>query len=193
MCKRLLIFFIILVMVIGLCACGGGKAGTASLPADPYGAVTEKELESLFSKNLYCMQRLLRLGTLPYSGEAVKDGHIYPVQDERFQTYAALKDYLCTVYTEATATALLENNGMPVYVEIEGRLCVDTYRAGGRGYYIDWTDRQITIDSTDETGCHFTVTGKDNAPSDEHKSKAYEAAGTAVYENGRLVLTAMIV
>lgn len=180
-----------LILIIGVCGCEKEVQSTSST-ASTHTDVSVKQLEKLFDENLYCMQRLVELGHLPYSNQAIDGGHLYPVESDRFPTYAALYDYLCTVYTEETVSQLLDNDGMPVYVEVDGRLCIDSYHIGGKGYFVDWSNYKITIDSTDETGVSFTITGSLVEPGDNPTPQPYSATGTAVFENGRLVLTKMI-
>lgn len=192
--KRLLaILLMVAVLSLGLCACGDSQPANTSLPeGSAYSAVTTKALDALFNENLYCLQRILVLGTLPYATEPIDGGHLFPVQHDRFQTYAQLKEYLGTVYTADTVAALLDNKGMPVYTEVDGQLCVNTYHTGGKAYYVNWSKRKIVIDKIDDTGCHFTVTGAVVMPGGSTDSETYTATGTAVYENDRLLLTGLI-
>lgn len=181
--KKCLCMLLLLALV--LCSCGGNGDSGSSAP--PIADVTVRQLRDLFEDNLYCVENLLVLGALPHDSEAVRDGHIYPVKSVDFRSYAALRAHLETVYTAAETTRLLEGNGKPLYLEVDGVFCVDIHRIGGKDYTVNWEDLTVTIDGTDDKGCHFTATGHQPGE-DPTQPTPYAVSGTAVYENGRLVL-----
>lgn len=194
--KRLLALTLFLIMC--LCACGKSHTALMKTGSTPVSdgvlvpAPTVKQLSNLFNENLYCMNRLLTLGSLPTGSTPIQGDHVYPVESDRFQTYAQLKEYLHTVYTAEATELLLDNNGMPVYLDVDGKLCVDTYHVGGKGYFVDWTGYKLTIADVQGSTCHFTVSGTLTDPADEPTPEPYTANGTAVYEDGRWVLTGMV-
>lgn len=203
--KRLLTMILLLTWC--LCACGrvtdGGQTASdngsvasdnAVTTSDSAAApeITMKQLRRLMDENLYCMQRVLTLGFLPYGGDPVAEDHIYRVQSDRFTTYAQLREYLLTVYTEEETENLLNHGGYPTYLDVDGYLCIDVHHTGGKGYYVDWTNYELTLDSMESAACHFTVTGVIEEPAEVPVKEPYSATATAVYENGRWVLTAMI-
>ncbi len=182
--KRILT--VILLMTVLFCSCS--SPGAATNPAPEIEQVSVRQLETLFDENMHCVKELLVLGALPHSSEAVLHGHIYPVKSADFRTMAELEAYLRTVYTAKETECLLDNDGSPLYLEVHGVLCVDTHRIGGKPYTVDWEKRKITIDSTDEERCHFTVTGAQPTSDSPEETKPYTISGSAVYEEGRLVL-----
>lgn len=182
--KKCLCLFLLLAVL--LCSCGG-TADSSSVPV--LANVSTGQLSDLFEENLDCVENLLVLGALPHGNEPVQDGHVYPVKSVEYRSYAELQAYLQTVYTAAETTRLLEGDGKPLYLEVDGVLCVDVYRIGGKDYDVDWKDFTVTIDETDDKGCRFTVTGHQPAGDPEQTEPSpYSVSGSAVYENGRLVL-----
>lgn len=179
-----------LILAIGLLlsGCGGNTATSDTAPR-----ITPAKIDRLFEENLYCVRKLFVLGTLPYAGEPVQGEHIYPVISERFETYAELEEYLHTVYTAAEVARLLDVGGEPIYMEIDGKLCVDTHRIGGKAYAVDWDNHTIEITETTENGCTFTVVGKYIEENSDVDPAPYHAEGRASFENGKLLLDEMIV
>ena len=179
-------FCILLLMALLLCSCGSPTNNPASNVEIKQ--VSVRQLETLFDENMRCVEELLVLGALPHSADAVLHGHIYPVKSVEFQTLAELETYLKTVYTAKETERLLDADGSPLYLEVHGVLCVDTHRIGGKPYNVDWEKRKITIDSIDKDRCHFTVTGTQPAANNPEETESYTLSGSAVYENGKLVL-----
>ena len=177
------IWAICLATVLLLSGCGNGNTGSDT---PPLSSVTVGQLEDLFEENLQCVQNILVLGALPHNATPVKDGHIYPVTNTRYHNYQELQNYLHTVYTVSETARLLEGNGNPLYVDVDGVLCVDVHRIGGKEYTVDWKDYTLVIDSHNDTVCRFTVTGR--KPTLDGQTEPYAISGTAIYENGRLVL-----
>ncbi len=184
--KRILA--LLLAMALLLCGCGGKPATSDTTPR-----ITPAKIDRLFEENLYCVRKLFVLGTLPYAGDPVQGEHIYPVISERFETYAELEEYLHTVYTDAEVARLLDVGGEPIYTEVDGKLCVDTHRIGGKAYAIDWSGHTIEITEHDNNGCTFVVIGKYIEENADVDPAEYRAEGRASFEDGKLLLEEMIV
>lgn len=170
-------------------------AETETETAAPVSTVSEEELRTLMEENLYCMRYVFTLGTLPYGESPIQGENIYKVEDERFATFADLEEYVRGVYCKETADMYLYNypyEGEPLYIDIDGQLCIDIYRAGAKGYYVDWTDFGLTITSADDSVCEFTVTGLAEEPADEPTFTEYTVNAKAVCEDGKWVLEKMI-
>ncbi len=184
--KRILV--LLLTIALLACGCGASDGGDTA-------SITTAQLDQLFEENLYCVRKLFVLGTLPYADDPVQGEHIYPVISDRFSTYAALEDYLHTVYTDAEVARLLDVDGEPIYTEVDGKLCVDTHRIGGKPYTVDWDGHTIEITARDERGCSFVVIGKyvDEHTDADTEPAQYRAEGRAVYEDGTLLLEEMII
>ncbi len=179
---------LLMAMVLLTCGCGASEGGDTA-------AITPAQLDHLFEENLYCVRKLFVLGTLPYADDPVQGEHIYPVISDRFSTYAALENYLHTVYTDAEVARLLDADGEPIYTEVDGKLCVDTHRIGGKAYAVDWDGHSIEITARDENGCTFVVIGKyidEHADADAEPAQ-YHAEGRATFEDGALLLEEMII
>lgn len=156
--------------------------------------IPEDVLCSLFEENLNCMYNIFVLSSLNFEEEQVAE-HIHRVTDEKFGSYAEFESYVRSVYCKETADMFLydypyEDN--PMYRDVDGELCVDSYLIGGKGYYVDWTDYTLEIVSCEENRCEFTVTGSFTEPSDNPVEEPYTVTGVAVKEDGKWVLEAMI-
>ena len=68
-------------------------------------------------------------------------------------------------------------------------LYLDINYDGAKGYYVDWSGFTLTIDSTEGNQCTFTVTATVEWPADEPQKEPYSVIQTAIYENGRWLLT----
>lgn len=185
--KKLIALVLALALLIG--GCGGGK--TESDGTTPN--ITPAKIDRLFEENLYCVKYLFVLTTLPYADDPVQGDNVYPVMSDRFASYAALEEYLHTVYTDAEVARILDKDGDPIYTEVDGKLCVNTKRIGGKPYPVDWNGHSIEIVSRDENGCTFNAVGKYVDDSADLDPAPYLAEGRAVYENGRLLLSEMII
>lgn len=167
---------------------------TEAEAAAPVSSVSEEELRALMEENLFCMRCVFTLDTLP-RGDIIQGGSVYKVDDDRFQTFADLEEYVRGVYCREEADRLLYNypyEGEPLYFDVDGALCIDTDRAGAKGYYVDWTDFGLTVSSADDTMCEFTVTGLVEEPAEEPVYVEYKADARALCEDGRWVLEKMI-
>ena len=147
------------------------------------GKIAEPELRRLFDGNLDCVFNIFD-NLLPHESEPVYDTFCYV--NNRFSTYAELEEYVNGIYCAETAKKLLEynHNGRRRYFDYNGRLCVDLATAGGRGYYVDWSDYKITVEILNETECYFTVSATVTYPADEPKAEPYGALVHAVCEDG---------
>lgn len=158
-------------------------------------SITEAEIRSLFEENLYCVNSVFMTDHLAYSGEAVKDAHIYKVSDERFGSYTDFENYIRSVYCTSEADRLLyhypyENTQM--YTDVEGQLCIDTNYANAKAYFANWTDAEIVVNTADENRCEFTVKGYIEEPADVPVQEEYIVNGAVVFENDEWVLETMM-
>lgn len=125
----------------------------------------------------------------------MRDGHICKVSDEKFASFAEFESYIRGVYCAEEDERLLYQypyEDSSVYLDVDGALCIDLNQAGAKGYYVDWTSCEITIDSADAERCEFTVKGSIEEPAEVSVQEDYFANGTAVFENGKWVLEKMI-
>ncbi len=150
-------------------------------------SVDEAAIRSLFDENIYCLRNLYGATSLYPEGDPVQDDHIYKAATDRFADYAEFESYIRSVFCTNEADRLLYDSpyeGQPMYLNIDGMLCVDTYLAGAKGYYVDWTDYRLEIVSADENRCEFIVTGQVEWPAEEPVKEDYPLNGAVVYENG---------
>ena len=111
--------------------------------------------------------------------------------DDRFSSYSDLESLVRNTYCKTTADMLLYDfpyEGTQLYVDVDGMLCINADYAGGKGYYVDWTDTKIIIDSLTADRCEFTAVGSITEPADEPIAEEYRVSGAAVYEDGKWLL-----
>lgn len=163
-------------------------------------AVSEGILRELIDKNVYCNLYIF-CGSLPLEDEEIETGtdaqtnSLYQVSEKAFPDYASFEEYVRSVYCKETADMFLYNypfEGVQKYRDIDGKLYIDLKYDGGKGYYVIWDDYTITIDSSSEDRCEFTVKAAVEWPAENPVVEDYVVKGTAVYENNRWVLTEMI-
>ena len=167
---------------------------------------TRQTLDELIENNFECMAHIFVLGHLPSEGNGNDDlieeidwddenSYIRKVTDSRFPDYESFSEYIHSVYTDSTANMLLNNypyEGGPKYINKDGELYIDLSKDGGKGYYVNWQNRTISIgENENENICHFTVETTITLPSDNPVEEPYVIDCTAVYEDGRWVLEEM--
>ncbi len=161
----------------------------------PEYTVTEAELRNLIDNNIYCMLNVFSLGTLPTIGEPVDGTNIYQVDTDIFKNYSEFEEYVRSIYSKDWADTLLYNypyEGVRLYSEVDGKLCVDMTYAGGKGYYVDWDDYSVQIDTVKDGICEFTIKTSVEWPAENPVKEDYILNETAVYENGGWRLTRTI-
>lgn len=165
--------------------------------------VSIQMLDELVEKNFDCMTKIFVLGSLPCEGIGAdgeeinwedENSYIRKVTDSRFPDYESFSEYVHSVYTESTADMLLNNypfEGEPKYLDKDGELYIDLSKDGGKGYYVNWQNRTISIVEQNEDTCSFNIETTIEEPADEPVEKPYTINCKAVYENGRWVLEEM--
>lgn len=146
----------------------------------------EAIIRDLVDENIYCLRNLYGAASLYPVGDPVQDDHIYKADTDRFADYAEFESYIRSVFCTNEAERLLYNTpyeGQPMYVNVDGMLCVDTYLAGAKGYYVDWSDYKVEIVSADDNRCEFIVTGQIEEPAEVPVKEDYPVNGAVVYEN----------
>ena len=147
----------------------------------------EAIIRNLVDENTYCLRNLYGATSLYPVGDPVQDDHIYKADTDRFADYAEFESYIRSVFCTKEAERLLFNSpyeGQPMYLNIDGMLCVDTYLAGAKGYYVDWSDYRVEIVSADSGRCEFIVTGQIEEPAEFPVKEDYPINGAVVFENG---------
>ena len=146
----------------------------------------EAIIRNLVDENTYCLRNLYGATSLNLEGDPVQDDHIYKADTDRFADYAEFESYIRSVFCTNEAERLLYNSpyeGQPMYLNIDGMLCVDTHLAGAKGYYVDWSDYKVEIVSADSDRCEFIATAQVEWPADEPVKEDYPVNGAVVYEN----------
>lgn len=157
--------------------------------------IGQDELRNLFAENINCFVNIFSISNLGYTGDPVQGDNIYRVANDMFADYADFEAYVRSVYCTAEADRLLYGypyEDSPMYLNVDGELCINIDLAGAKGYYADWSDCVITIDSADENRCEFTATGYIEEPAEVPVKEDYPVSGAAILENGKWVLEKMM-
>ena len=197
--KNKIILLTVLSLVVALCLCGcnlAGKEGSSSDISNVSSVTsvnetdTAKEMHSLFDENLNCMLNIFELSFLPCEETPFKDTFL-KVTDERFKTFADLETYVRNVYVKETAEELLFRerfDGHKLYNNIDGVFAIDQTVMGGKGYYVNWKDYELKIDSLTENECKFTVTATLEEPAEVTEKVPYQKEAVAVKQDGKWLL-----
>ena len=176
-------------------ASSGSSSTTASSTVTTQNLqLNEKGIRALVDENINCITNIFEQGALPTQGKPLKD-HIYQVDGSKYKSYAEFEAYILSVYCSKTANMLLKNypsKGDPKYLNIDGKLCINMDKVGGRGYYVDWTEYKVKITKSEDETCEFTLTASIEGPSETPTKEEYTVDSSAVYENGHWLLKAVI-
>lgn len=131
--------------------------------------------EELFSRHLDCMLHVMELGELPHA-DPTEGENIVPVTDEHFPTYDAFLDYISGIYSTEIFHQMVNAfpyEGEPKYLNRDGKLYLNLNLCGGKGYYVDWTDYTIEIDSLSRDTCDFTAIATVTWPAENPQPEEY--------------------
>lgn len=161
------------------------------------GELTEDMIKQLVDEGIYCNLNVFGMTFLPRNSEGIEyNGRkLYQVDETVFADYASFEEYIRSVYCKETAELYLYKvpyEDMPRYVNVDGKLYVDTDGEGGKGYYVDWSEYTIEIRKQTETRCEFTVTASVEWPADVPVKEPYPVENAVVLEDGRWVLEKFI-
>ena len=146
------------------------------------------EISKLIDAHLYVMKNITGFAYLPIGDNPVEE-HYYPVVSDQFKKVDDIKDYLATVYTETTVNQIMERM-KNLYVDIDGKLCIDERHMGGKGYYVNWENYKLDINSVTGNNCAFTITASIEEPGENPVITPYVKELTAEKVNGNWRLTA---
>lgn len=156
-------------------------------------AITEDDLLALIAGNIKCNE-WFGYSSLPTDPSADLSQSGRQVDINYFADYASFEEYIRSIYCKQEADRLLYNfpeEGVQKYYDQDGMLYLNADYEGGKGYYVDWSGFTLTIDSTEGNQCTFTVTATVEWPADVPQKEPYSVTQTAIYENGRWLLTQM--
>ncbi len=145
----------------------------------------EEELRELVEKNLDCVLSIFDGGYLQYDTTPTEN-KLHKVTDPRFADFAALESFVRSVYIETEADELLYRQVVPghtLYVNLDGELYIDEAAMANKGYYVDWSNFDLTVVAVSGGSCRFTVTAALIEPGPVAERKPYVRAGEAIYEN----------
>lgn len=154
-------------------------------------AITEDDLRRLIAGNIKC-NAWFGYSSLPTDPSADLSQSGRQIDTNYFADYASFEEYIRSVYCKQEADRLLYNfpeEGVQKYYDQDGMLYLNTNYDGAKGYYVDWSGFTLTIDSTEGNQCTFTVTATVEEPADVPQKEPYSVTQTAIFEDGRWVLT----
>lgn len=152
----------------------------------------EVNIRELIDANLVFMQDVLGIRMLKNSSWIPdQDGYIIPADENAFASYEAFEKFVRAVYVEEKANMFLykyptEDN--PLFINENGKLYYNMTAYGEKGYYVDWTNYEITIDKKKEDRIEFTVTASIEVPADQPVKKPYDIKGAIVKQGDRWLL-----
>lgn len=203
--KKIISFLTALLLVLSVCGCSlknteqtkndSDVPSTEDLKVDEpaENTMSMTQAKELFDRNLKCTLDIFDLSTLEYDETPLKDSFC-PIKDDTFKTFAALEEFVKSTYVKEVADRLLYStrpDGRPLYKEVDGVFCIDTSIIGGKGYYVNWENYDISA-SGDENTCDITVTATIEEPSDNPKPEPYLKNAKAEKIDGKWLLTEVV-
>lgn len=155
--------------------------------------IDESIINDLMANNRVCID-MFKTGLVEYSEEAADGEMLYKLINSSFGSFSDLEALVYDTYTRETGDMLLYNTpyeGQSIYKDYEGALCVDLAVLAPKGYFVDWNDCKVQIDSCTADRCEFTVTGQITEPGAE-ASEDYVKQGVCVLDNGEWLLENII-
>lgn len=138
---------------------------------DAFSVKDMSQMTMLFDENLKCLG-YFRNELLPMEDEpfyTAENMTLHEIVSDEFAGYDEFRDYVYSVYTDETADMYLNSfpyEGNSLYMEYEGKFCVNTSAVGNRGYFVDWSDYSFEYVSSDSSECIFKVTAAIQEPGD---------------------------
>ena len=181
--KRLSALILTVLLSISLVAC------SCVTQADTQGAnvahCTENDIRALMERNLDCYT-LYYISPAPVTTQQNSDGYL-GVDKNFLSDYKTLSDLVTTTYTADKAAEILNypSKETPLYKDVQGNLFVKPDLVEFNDYEWSFSEYTVKIDSDKDNKCTFTL-------KTEEGSQTYETTGTAVYENGKWLLTDII-
>ena len=184
--KRITALVALLALCITLCACSC-VADTSDSADTKVGACTELTIRKLMEQNLDCYF-LYYVEPLPVTTQRNSDGYL-GTDGSIYKTFSEFENLIKTTYVKESADKLLNypSKETPLYKGVQDSIFVKPDVAEFEKYDIIWDDSYtITIDSSTDTQCNFTLntTDLDNKP--------YTTKGSAKVQNGKWLLADII-
>ena len=143
--KKLLATLFALSLVFCLCACAGNDNS-----ADD--KATANEIKAVVKNAVRCTTEIFEVRTLAFEENALKDDY-HIVTDDQFKTYADLEAFVKSTYVDSVAEQILKGEGVSrtVYLDVDGKLCIDVSTILPRGYFVNWDNYSVTVKASRKT------------------------------------------
>lgn len=208
MIKRKIFAGCLIAVILAACACekkeetgnkeqnSGAGHEEISMQTEGTKELTEDTIRQLVDANIYCNLNVFGTSFLPRKSESMdyNGRKLYQVDEAVFADYASFEEYIRSIYCKETADLYLYKvpyEETPRYVNVDGKLYVDTDGEGGKGYYVDWSEYTIQIRTQTENRCEFTVTAVVEWPAEVPQWEDYAVNCAALLEDGKWVLETM--
>lgn len=156
---------------------------------DTVNTISIDKLYELVDNNVFLLLSVFNGSPTILSNES--SGRYIKVDTNVFAKYSEFYNMVHSVYCNDQASYYI-TTGCPGYTDINGDLYFDTNYMAGGGYYIIWDGYSITVNDNSDNECHFSVNVKYQGPMTSNIVTDKIINGTAIYENGRWVLTKML-
>jgi hypothetical protein len=146
------------------------------------------QADQLLARNKTILYQIYGLSMLKLKTPEGKAGTqtIFPVDDERFQTFAQLEEYIRNTYVKSEADALLHNGR---YLDQNGKLYGDSSKDTGIGYYVDWDNYTLEVTGITDHEASLKIDTVDDSPAGK-VNKTIQAK--IMKENGNWLLEKMV-
>ena len=187
--KKLLAIMLILTFCLSLSACKNkdeNSSDTKTTPAQT--ECTEHDIRLLMETNLDCYY-LFYVAPLGEGGGTDSDCYT-KAETSFFTSYSELSDFVTKAYTNEKSDFLLNkypSKDNPLYIDKNGSIYVDLDAVKPVEYNVLWDDSYtVTFTENSPQKCSFTLTTTD------FDGNEYITSGSAVFENGKWLLTDMV-
>ncbi len=186
-------------LIVTLCSCGtkntndnksNSTVSEITSNAEISDTAIETAIKETFDRNVKCMVDIFKVKTLEYDQTPIKDTYCVVKSDE-FKTFDELKNYVEKTYTGDLAKNILENQGdtgKPLYLDVDGKLCIDSSLVAGRGYNVSWDNYTLETTKVSDTEYKYKATASYTEPGEDVTPEPYVKEGTVVLENGNWLL-----
>lgn len=154
---------------------------------DTESRLTEGQIRKIFDNNLTIVLSYYQNPRLTFDIDQEATG-IYPIEDSAFASYADFETLIKNTYTDDAAKILLQDGypseGKVLFLEQDGKLCINLDNELPRGYFIDWSDYTITGIRQENDTITFTATGAVTEPGDNVDKEAHPVEAKLVNVDG---------
>jgi len=195
--KNLLITMLLLVITLSFCGCKKPIKESNNNQSDTSSATninTSEENENVVAKmkeladaNIYILKNITGFLYLPTEDTPINE-HYYKVKSDKFKKVQDIKQYLSEVYVSSVCDMIMENL-KDIYVDLDGELYIDERYKAGKGYFVNWDNYTLNVESLKENKCEFKLSATKEEPGEVTTATPYIVNVTAQKIDGVWLLT----